>query len=361
MAPLRLVFIHQPHRDYEENGTSLRLRLSNSQGVALILVTFVVALATICVTALAYSTHLAARRNNMVERGFQAEYLLKSAVNLARVLIKLDKTPEDSEKDLWGMFKDGIAIPPDLLSVPEPNIDVELEIRPEEGKIPIRALVPTPSTNTVSIPWRDALLRLFENLGFRDDNSKDESGPFQGRVFSPEEMVANLIDFVDADKLPYRDGNFSGIEGSETEDIFPNEQINRFGQLASVPGFTAARLAKLQLFLTTYVNLYSVNINIAPKAVLMALDADIDSAMADRIIEARKSDDGPIKNNADLLNLAGLPGKVADNLRSITRYHSNWYQVIAKVSYGTSAFFVRAYLKQDGKGELPDISSFELF
>jgi hypothetical protein len=93
----------------------------------------------------------------------------------------------------------------------------------------------------------------------------------------------------------------------------------------------------------------------------MALDADIDAALADRIIEARKGEDGPIKNNADLINLAGLPGKVADNLRSLTRYHSNWYQVIAKVSYGTSAFFVRAYLKQEGKGELPEVASLELF
>ncbi|NDC38056.1 MAG: hypothetical protein EBZ48_08380, partial [Proteobacteria bacterium] len=110
-----------------------------------------------------------------------------------------------------------------------------------------------------------------------------------------------------------------------------------------------------------YVSLYTVNINVAPKAVLMALDPDIDSALADRIIEARKSDDGPIKNNADLINLVGLPGKVADNLRNLTRYHSNWYQVIAKVSYGASAFFVRAYLRQESKGELPDIASFELF
>ncbi|NDC38898.1 MAG: hypothetical protein EBZ48_12750, partial [Proteobacteria bacterium] len=189
------------------------VRVAKQRGVALILVTFVVALATIIVTALAYSTHLAARRNSMVERGFQAEYLLKSAVSLARTLIKLDKTPEDSEKDLWGLFKEGLAIPTELLNIGEPNVNVELEIRPEEGKIPVRALVPTPSTNTVSTAWRDVLLRLFENLGFRDDESKQESGPFKGQVFSPEEMIANLIDFIDADKVPYKDGNFIGIEG----------------------------------------------------------------------------------------------------------------------------------------------------
>ncbi len=330
------------------------------RGVALILVTFLVALATICVSALAYSTHLAARRSNMVERGFQAEYLLKSAVNLARVLIRFDKTPQDSEKDLWGIFKDGMAIPPELLAVDEPNIKIELEIRPEEGKIPLRALVPT---NTADPRWRDVLLRLFENLGFRDDESQDQTGPFKGRVFTPEEMVANLIDYMDPDKVPYNEGNFTGIEGADTEDIFLNnpKELSRFGQLAAIPGFTTARLAKLQLFLTTYITLYSVNINVAPKAILMALDPDIDEAMAERIIETRKGEEGPLEDNADLINLVGLSTRSADNLKNLARYYSNWYQVIAKVSFGTSAFFARAYLQQSNKGELPDISSFELF
>ena len=331
--------------------------------MALILVTFVVALATIAVTGLAYSTHLAARRNNMIERSFQAEYLLKSAISLARVLIKLDRTPEDSEKDLWGMFKDGAPIPIEVMELKQPNVKIELEIRPEEGKIPLRALVSVPSTNSVSVPWRDTLLSLFELLKFRDDDSKDETGLFDGRVFTPEEMVANLIDFVDADKVPYSDSSFQGLEGQITEDLFLNDQITRFGQLPSVPGFTTSRLAKLQLFVTTYVRAGSININVAPKAVLMALDPAIDEAMADRIVEFVKGDDGPLKGPAELVDRIGLPTAVRDNLvnKGLIRFDSRWYQVIAKVSYGDSAFFARAYLEQKASGDLPDIASFELY
>src|SRR5690606_1481215 len=133
--------------------------------------------ASIIVVNLAYSTDLSGRRNAIVERSLQAEYLLKSSANLARAFLEEDDTPEDSGKDGWGKFGNGIEVPPELLEISEPNLRLSLEIRPEDAKIKLSQILPI-SSGDADPRWRGVILRLFRSLGFDDDSSEvDMFGP----------------------------------------------------------------------------------------------------------------------------------------------------------------------------------------
>lgn len=328
----------------------------------MILVLFVVALASVLVVSMTYSTQLGARLGAMTERSFEAEYLLKSAVNVARVLIKEDKTPEVSMQDLWGEFSGGVTVPPQVLGVDIPNVSVALEIRPEESKVPIRALVPT-TTEPPDIRWRDLFLRLFQRLGFDEDNEEDHTGLFPGRVFTSGELVAAMIDYMDADNESYSatDGFASGCEGDLPADTFPNARIARIGELSTIPGFTPARLRKLSPFITVFGSSSKINVNLTPRLILEVLHPDITPEQVDQIVEYRQGPEGPFTQQSYASVLAEIIGAPWPSVSLMLNVDGQWFQVLSKVDYGNSTFFMRAYLTQTGQGELPEIRSIELF
>ena len=63
---------------------------ASQKGVALLLVVFILALATIIIVNLTYSTMISSQQNTNMQRATQAEYLLKSMESLAIVLLKND-------------------------------------------------------------------------------------------------------------------------------------------------------------------------------------------------------------------------------------------------------------------------------
>jgi hypothetical protein len=91
--------------------------------MALIMIVFMIALASAILISLTDSTYVAMRLNGAAEQRIKAEYILKSAVNVAQVLIKSDLTNfDDPTQDAWMIFVEGREVPGELLAIPEPNI-----------------------------------------------------------------------------------------------------------------------------------------------------------------------------------------------------------------------------------------------
>lgn len=343
----------------------------SQRGIALILVIFIIALTSILVLDLAYSTHLGARTHAAAARSLQAEYLLKSAVNFGRVLIQQDLTPEDSPKDPWAAFRDGVPVPVELFGVREPNLAVALEIRPEASKIPLRQLLPV-QDSTPDIRWRNVVTRLFKNLGFDQDNEEDTSGLFPGRVFVAEEMVANLIDYMDSDRESYSpsDSFAAGIEGEVPAGRFPNRRLTRIEELSLVPGYTPDRMRKLTPFVHAIGSFslgdIQVNINTAAPVVLLSLHEDIGEDGVQKLIDFREGEEGPFVHHRLREQVVALLDEEiyenpTDGIRFLVSPQSSWFQIIAKVDYQTSVFFARAYVARADKGELPELKSMTLY
>ncbi len=331
--------------------------------MVLILVMFVIALATILVVSLTYSTYLGARLTNTSVRNLQAEYLLKSALTLARVLIQHDKSSFDESLDPWRPFSAGIPIPPEAIAFPDASVVVELEIRPEESKIALQSLPFLGETNHDR--WRDVLVRLFKQLGFDEDQEVDQSGLFPDRHFASEELFANLMDYMDGDNESYEDRNsafVTGVEGQLPPGTLLNQRISRLGELNAIPGFTANRVRKLTPYVTVYGGSQRVNINFAPRLLLRALHQDLTDNEIDEIVQFRSSESGPFSssNKNDELQRILSAGDVFNQVNSMLDIESRYFQVIAKVISGPSTFFMRAYVQYEREA-LPRIRSMEMY
>jgi general secretion pathway protein K len=336
----------------------------SERGAALLLVIFMVALATALVVSLSDSTYVAMRLNAATERRVSSEYLLKSAINLARVLIKVDKTDFDNPlEDVWMQFVDGAEVPGAFLGISEQNVRIQLQIISESGKIPIRQLVAGGGAS-VNDQSRDLLKRLFKVLGFDNDVKEvDQTNLFAGRHFKSDELVANLIDYMDSNTDSYSAPNFAqGIEGDlPTTSPFRNEHIDSISsELGSIPGFTPARVQRLLPFLT--ITSSKININAAPREVLMALSEDIDEQKAQAIIDYRNPQGGGPFTPATWINeIQRITASSDPNITSLTNPKGNFYEVIAKVDYGTSYFMARSVLRALGTGRSPEIRTIEMF
>ncbi len=338
------------------------------RGVALVIVIFVVTLASIIVLELTWSTFLGSRRRAIVMKSVEAEFILKSAVNVAQTLITADTTEGDDPKDPWYPFRNGIPVPGEMIGIENPGVVISLEIRSQGAKFPLITLVNAGSAG-VQVVARDRLVRLFEKLGFDQPDPNQEQGttPSQ-KFFNAKEMVANLIDYIDADEESYAptDTFPQGIEGELPKDEpFPNKKLERTEELLNVPGFTPLRVRKLLPYVQTVSDFragnYGVNINAAPELILSILSSQMSDSNVTDIITFRNTTPFGVDLSQQLTQVVG--DSIARDImqQSQVGYYSSTYSVIAKVDMGIQSYYARAQVSKNGTTEPAEISSLELF
>ncbi len=337
------------------------------------MVIVMIAITSALLMSLADSTYISMRLNRAAERRVQAEYIIKSAVHLAQALIKSDTTPNDVEaEDAWMAFNNGQEVPGALLGLSEPNLRITLLIRSENSKIPLLSLVN--SSGTADPVWRDILVALFRNLGFDNEQAQaaEDDEPQEPPV-SSEKMVANLIDYLDADEQSYSPNDGFPAQGYE-ENLGPNDKLRNEPliesldqELRAIPGFTPERIERLRNFLSIH-SRNRININGADaevlKAMIRGLDPQADLSYAERLVGCRNPDqNGPYTQNinGDIIKCIN-DASVASRLSPKLVAQGDSFYVLAKVEYGSgvssTSFLGRAHLKATGgKGKLPMIES----
>ena len=342
-----------------------------SRGVALLLVTFVVALASIVVTNLAYSTYLAARANSVIERSLYAEYLMKSAANVAGAFLLASKSVSGGQsfegpQEAWALFSKGQAIPLETLGITDPHITLTLELTPENAKFPLKSVAQSGAApSTVN---RNRLTSLFQFLGFDKDTEKDSFGKFKGRHFSSTELVSNLIDYISTDSEQYNVAPFPrGVKSELPANFFPGKSPESIGQLKMIPGMTSMRMRKIQPLLTTYNT--TINVNFAPPIILKSLSPRLDGNDIAAIIKARENKNSPIQNPNSLRNLVNATAQ-QDLTDALIQCDSNsgtgsgteaFFQVIAKVELGVKNYYMRSILLRDTSTKEISVREFQLF
>ena len=314
------------------------------------MVILMIAIGMTVLVALSDSTYVAMRLNSAAERRVKAEYILKSAINVALVLIENDKNATDDPlKDDWMKFTQGLEAPGALLGLTEPNVRVSLLIASEQGKIPLMRLRDTGTAGSPSpevAKWAPVLLRLLQNVG---------AGIATGgqTPVAPEQLVANLIDYLDLNEENFSYQNFQGVEqGLPDDQKFRNEgKIESLAsELSAIPGFTPDIVQRILPYVSAS-DFQKVNINSAPEQVLMALDDSVSSGIASQIIQARNPAGGSPFTSAFTSELTGLVGAaVADAIGPKISASGNLFEVIAKVEYSTSVFMASATINKSPKG-----------
>lgn len=353
---------------------SVKANICKERGVALLIVTLMVVMMSMLVMQISHSTFLHGRSIGLIQRNVQAEYLLKSALNIGAAMIQNDETPyyDSITEDVWGRFSTGLPIPEEILAqvgINYPGVEVSMEIMPEDAKINIATSTVRDSgsgstSETISLA-QYFTKKLFENLGFNGPGDLfdiiDTTGPIR-RQFTSAQLTSNLIDFYDdnnesftttepmsdGDKLP------DGIEGDLPENYFPEKGKKpgslEMRELLLVPGMTPLRLQALMPFARVK-GRFEININIAPIEVLRSISNEIDDTFAQSIIDYRNNE-GPFKDLTPLEDF-GPMNPITRGALSVSSKH---FDFIAKVRFGdTKSFFIQARIEKGASPAEPAI------
>ncbi len=340
---------------------SIGTKNTKNQGVAIVLVIFIVALASILVINLTYSTFISTRTMGMVERGLQAEYLLKSLLNFSQVLIKEDKNKFDAyQADGWGVFALNPRVPNEYLGLTDQSSEIYLELIPTNSKLNIselESIIALPNSSKPE-PLIESFDHLFTELGFEDKLSEpDNKKVAGGKVFSIREVIGNLIDWQDRDSKSFDTPYATGSESEVDKKYITNKKFGFFGQLATVPGMTPRRVNAIAPYVTTHGSgestIRGININVASDQVLLSVSREIDETIVESIRSHIESD-GPFESTSDINNASILPPGFA--VGSTFNVQSNSFDIYAKIKFGLQrAYYLKARITRGRSGTMPRV------
>lgn len=269
---------------------------TNDKGFALLLTLFVIALATLIVFQIGSSLRFDQRSSRAFHEGVQANYVLKSALQLGRILLeipKLEGIHEDWLGEPWALIGSASSLPISGL-IGEPR----LVIVDDDGKIDLNSIVgrnspsqatppPTPApgvpaggTQDAPTFWRDALAELFRHFGFGRETFDLKLYRTIGNIaYEASDQVAVICDWIDKDTQSFNTAAFpgEGIESSTDKTWFFNRPIKTLHEALFIPGLTLERMAQIAPFVrvspsfSTFSAEKRININTAPLELLTAL------------------------------------------------------------------------------------------
>lgn len=252
--------------------------VNNQQGTALIVTLFVVVILTVTVTEFLYETWVDRSLVANFRDGAKGLYALTSGVEAGRAVIVEDFRQDQKNGLFTDTLKEYWAQP--AIAIPLEDTFMFATIIDESSKINLNSLL------TVGGYPDDKYLaffrRLLRNLEL-DENIADYARDW---IDVNEEGSAENM-FYQSLQRPYR---------------CKNARFDTVEELQMVRGVTPEVFAQLRKFVT--ISGGAVNINTAPREVLMALHDNISASLADDVLSARA--DLPFKDKVEIKNLAGF-------------------------------------------------------
>jgi hypothetical protein len=277
----------------------------------------------ISVILLGTATSFALFAKNQMRRASDEEFALKSrtlAVIVCDVVagwIAGDINDFDSPNEFLYSPKFPLVLPFD-------DWQVNISITPQDALIPINSIfLPDGSTlrSEYEYPWDEIWT-----------------------VFGRADVGTLVLDFFDTD--------VEARAGGREDDYFPNGKISDLSELLRLPEITPNLLYRAsddKVALENYFTVYGaekININFAPREVLMVIDPDIGSDVVEAIIRYRADND--IRNAADLDKIPGFPASATARLNNIITGQSNYFSVLISVQNESSEHNFVAMLRRSG-------------
>jgi len=338
--------------------------LREERGFALLLVVFAIALATMLVLDFAGRIDSYQRSSRSFTEQVQGTLMLKSAANLAKLLIEAPKPDDTKDEDwLYEAWNNVASVP----SIPLEGLSGELRLMivDEDGKIDVNAIqgiggFPSfanpsaqaqtgggqPLDNTTY--WRNTLRDLFERAGFAKEQYTAGSFRTLGNLgYDAGDQVALIADWIDRDSDTFQVPGFNGagIEGSADKAWFYNRPLRHLAELAAIPGMTLERVQRIAPFVKVSPSVGGlsnlVNINTAPLEVLLAMG--FPPGQAEEIVQRRLS--APYTKQILSTLTAGDP-----NLANRLKVNSSEFSAYARIRMPSRTFWLRAVIGAQSGG-----------
>lgn len=246
-------------------------RLGN-RGAALVLVLLITAAMTAMIAEIISTVHGQLNRTSNFIEGQKAAQAAQGGVELAlRYLETLSKVYTVLEKESF--------------AAPVDDMLLEVSVEDESGKLQANSIIfPNGEVNEAAYASYRSLLGSL------------------GMELSLSETLADWLDMDDTTRSRGAEGQ--GYYNKLAVPYAPkNGRLDTIGELALVKGYERGGVERLGRFLTVYSD-GLVNINTAPKEVLMALSEEITPEMAVKLIERRN--EKPFADPSDIRAVGGF-------------------------------------------------------
>jgi len=208
---------------------------------------------------------------------------------------------------------------------------VRVTITEESGKLDLNSIV-FPNGTPNDACYRSAQ-RIFSGLGL------------------PLDMLEAVADWVDADDIQRSGGAETRFYGAlEQPYAAKNAPLESYEELRMVAGIDDKALLKLNPYVTVYPeNMgapYSrINVNTAPAEVLAALDERMNSELAERLVEYRRTT--PIRNPSDITAIPGFE-TVGIALRNKVTVKGTVFRIQSRAQVNETIRLVEAVVRMTG-------------
>jgi general secretion pathway protein K len=296
--------------------------LKQNSGVALLIAITTIAIVAFIAVELSYDSASEYIIASQEVNRMKARYAAKAGVEISLLRINIYKQAQQQFGSMLGNNKSMLdriwSVPflwPPMLPEEASGIDktalAEAQkesfmdatyiayISSESSKIDLTDLV-SPS-KALRDSTRESLTRLIDNRLLEDDDWAKEN-----RDIRANEVINNIIDWMDNDNISLNSGDESNLYKVEDTKLPPNQPFKTMEELHMVAGMTDDLYELLAPQVTIY-GVKAIQINHATKEVLMGLAPVITSDVVERINERKDSQEGPFKDKQDFMTfLQGL-------------------------------------------------------
>jgi len=294
------------------------MKLPRQNGVAIILVLLIVALATSLAAFMATQQNFWQRQVESQFDHTQARRIGIAAIDWARAVLADDARTNDidHEKEIWAMR---------LPTMPVENGEVTGLIEDRQGLFNLNNLVRNGATSASDVAQFQRLL---------------------GELDLPVELATALADWIDADsETQYPNGAENTYYLALPHPYrAANRPLAEIGELALVKGYNTRIIERLRPYVTALPANGAINVNFAPAEVLAAIAENMSLADARLLVQQRGL--SPFMNIADFRQRLPHGGiQVSDANISVS---SQFFLVTGRASVGGAQVVTQALLQRVG-------------
>lgn len=295
---------------------------ASEKGLALIVTLFITAILVTVITELVYTIHIHSMTTESFRDNQRASILAIGGVELAKgILSEMSKDKEYTyytfEEPRRFFFDNGTAL--------------RLRIEDEAAKLNLNSIFyMNGQTNSENLA---VYSRLLEIAGLKKN------------------LAHTIGDWIDANNEPR-------VEGAETYDYYSlqikpyvakGNHLDSLEELLLIKGYSPNVYRKIASFLTIYTD-GRININTAPKEVLMALSSDVTDDLAERLIKYRNK--YIFKNTAQIRNVPGFE-TIGFGLQGKITVKSHVYRIFSMATVENGSKEVEAVIDISNTTKIP--------
>lgn len=290
------------------------------QGVAIIMVLLIVAIATSLAAYMALQQNLWQRQVESQFERAQARQLGLAGINWARAILAEDGRGNkvDHEKEIWTL-----VLPP----VPIEGGEVKGVIEDRQGLFNLNNLV---NNGVVNLAQMNMFSILLSSLGL------------------PADLAPALADWMDADDIAQAGGAEDGYYLALPQPYrAANRRLVELGELVKVRGFDSRTIDILRQYVTVLpASPTPINVNFAKATVLMAVIPNLTSSDANRIERQRQGQ--PYENFIDFEQR--LANKGITLVKGDISVESNFFWVTGRAYMGKAEVVTQVLMQRGGGG-----------